>query len=1555
MSEPTEGGGDLNVPRSGPVAPSRQVLPKCKQNQASVPLLGGSPRHLHSVACLTMKFRPLCIDYHSRAQEVVATEREIRARRMALQTLRVPPASNRQLCDDDDAGSPDRGDDDSSVCDGKENRAGGEVLNSNDGDDLENIRALPDEHGVGEPAEDGIDSVENSSRRRRIQSIIKMLGPAVHPSECAFRPIEPVTEGPVMGRRLPVPATQPLERLLKFHSDFVEKKRNDVIGSLESGRSRFHSSGNDVLSCLSGGSASIDNDCMDSTFIDTMTIVYARGGQNGEDSFLDRDDPDKENALQSLIWSQHVANLPVSESLYLRHEPEDLSKIYRLKSQRSNAPTTTFANDISNLFTPKLDALESQKHCQGTKTRNGFALLGPTNDSGGRISTAPKIDLISSFISKPSKKKEDYSMRLNSVLFTQFLDDDVDMNGDDAVQLSNSLVDDTRFIRVDPDFDPLCQMVPKKKRKPTHELLRPFNEMCSASTISARLQFPARFEKSHELTGGLSRYLLPQKKLQLELIGEALLKSFKESVALDQSSDLLLTVLASRIEVKEMQLVPPRKIDTDLETPSLLPEDEDDTTRSKPDTSKILGSSILKLPSFSGMVPPYSGTKKMMTGATGHTQLAVKSSSRVCRVDSLKNVVRSSKATCLFLPQSTVQRKSDDTALAENKLRQSMQKETEARALMSAIRSCVPSRDNIPDSLPLLQEQCSTYPVAPWFECENGDDKSSSLPSEIDETALNMKRRSFCGAAKARSSGEGSRCLLLTGCSSRRNADSKYSYRGFLTNQVVDPTIFEHRYNAMVEMNKRTSNRKASSEVSNVALAPSQLCSHESFFARMALGVFAEAFTRHKAMETQNSQRLRTKRSAPYAPRLKTKMHGESKIAARKAAAITKALPIQSGILLGSKIDELARSFNHKQMLDRLAESSSGTHCGADARRVVEELGKSSLKVRGELLHLVTKARELEDEKQSYLAELAVVNRAGRVKTPTNIDLSVPDDNRKRKAASIESVELTASASEFTEQDKKRMRKEKKRRKKEKKKRKKHKRKHRDVGAQEEDDQHEDNEDLFSKKRRVAVEAMFKSQEKQHSSENVQPKRVAIPSIPLGMTPVNPPKKPEVGRKMGPVQSANLQHERLPDSSEGDNFEASPQEETEFEDDVVKSAIAAKEKSPESVADLDLGTKHEGQPHHQAPRETTDDFLRQREDNYSADSYQKLNTANTRRNDDDVDRSHDDRPSNEYSPSSQVKENAWQEASSLGGEEEQPGDYEKESSFLSSNLDGRARENERAPPPPPPLTLLTSERFLETFGETVQLLASGRWQKTLSESDKASKNIPTGIVVCDCPLVDIAGVDVELLDDSAIVVQRLSSWSDCNQTNGNNGGNPAGSVQQGGSRAFIRRLVLLAASGRYNAIHVILCLDVEISSALPREIATLQNAVMQQSGCPCEHVTFEYATPRSLAASIALRSASASTLSRKVAEFVSDENVQERARFLVMLCSGISVHMALRCLGFSPESNNSTESGVALQNLFSMAKNTSRDLFPYKTEGVLSVRAAEQLWMALNTDISHAY
>ncbi len=288
-----------------------------------------------------------------------------------------------------------------------------------------------------------------------------------------------------------------------------------------------------------------------------------------------------------------------------------------------------------------------------------------------------------------------------------------------------------------------------------------------------------------------------------------------------------------------------------------------------------------------------------------------------------------------------------------------------------------------------------------------------------------------------------------------------------------------------------------------------------------------------------------------------------------------------------------------------------------------------------------------------------------------------------------------------------------------------------------------------------------------------------------------------------------------------------------------------------------------------------------------------------------------------------------------------------------------------------PLILLASESFLERFGEVIAEIASGRWLKTITDEElnevrnAAADRVyevenggsldltecnSKGICVCDCPLVDIAGADIELADSSAIVVQCLSSWRD---------GSTSSDVTQKGARAFMRRLVLLAASGRYTSIHVILCLDIEVTGVLSSEIFALQNAIIQQSGCFCEDVSFEYVVPRTLPSSIAFRASATPSSHRShwVSNMLHEENVIERARFLLNIVPTMSVHMALSCLrtsrGSSDEESNA--SGCILQDLLKSATNSAREEFIQKSDRLISSVCADQLWLALNVDISHAH
>lgn len=1292
---------------------------------------------------------------------------------------------------------------------------------------------------------------------KRIQTIMTLLGPAVHPSEMAYRSIEPLTKGPIRGKLLSVPPEQQCNNTtMKVVTNILSKNNNQSSTSIK----QFFSSGGGISALLESGrsrlihnNASINNNALTSTFVDTMNIIY--------------NDNDKENEqrLSQMIWNQHVNNLPMPKSIYLKHDSEDdLDKIHALKSLRMTNSSTNFAADMTRTIC-KPKQLGTLKSVDNTGQRKmGLQLVENT----GNISTKPSFDMTLFCASKPiKKKKEDFASRLNSTVpFTKFLDDDDNSITKEADSVS--VVSLPGIITLDPTFDPLHKSLPSKKLKPPiNELLKPLNEMCSASSISARLNLPGRFIKSHETVEGLSCYLLPLEKNQFDFLDNTI-QSYKDSVISEEDESMLPKSMSMTSNNVQYQI--PLKIcpDTDIDPFQVK------TKSSKP--SKTIRSSILSLPSFSGMIS-FSKTRKNSVDAAGSQRRSVQSSSHVSNVDWLQKVmVNSNKASCLFLSQTRIEKVTSHTA---ERRRQKLeeQKSTSNRLLSDAIRSSVPSS---------IQAQCSDYPVAPWFDSEKDVASSTNNISEIDIALLNLKRKTFCHNAKARSSGEGSRTLLLTGCSSRRNAEYKYSYRGLLTNQAVSARVFERRYNAMLLLNKSYDHQKG---LPNSGGAK-HLLNDESFFSRMALGIFVEAFSRHKEA-TKKSSKARVSRSAPYAFKLNTKRHGKFQITANSNGPKSKRYVSTSKpelLISLPTIDVLAANRKDEESL-----------CGS-VFDTVSVLGQQSLKCRGELIHLETKANELEAEQKSYLKELAVVNR-GRVNTPkdvpfveslkneTQIDWSVPDESKmKKRKAEDESTTDGLNNDERSDDKKKKRKKDKKKKKKKKRKREKRKRK-------EEEDAGSTAVQLGDESKKCKVS---KDVDKEDADENEavtrDQKTIELPT----MTQINlPPKMQDHLRKakrLSPPQGGQDCIDQQP------NAEQPPTTTSKLSDHSPKqpenssySTTASTEKSsPDSVA-------------HMLNPETKPSSSLLEHNEHHNDQYQPQQMA---------------------------------QGGNSGDTQQQRDDIHQSQSYLTNHQEVEQYHQR---------TLLTSESFLESFGKVVSELASGRWQRAIDNSN-SSTNTPTGIVVSDCPLLDIAGVDIELSDTSAIIVQNLSSWGD-NQT------------AQKGARAFLRRLVFLCASGRYNAIHVILCLDVEMSAALSTEIVNLQNAVIQQSGCPCDYVTFEYShRPRSVAASIALRaeSVSSSQESCQISEFVAEENVQERVRFLVMLIPTMSVHMACKALGFQAEEPGTSqlESGKALQNLFQLAKTTSKDLFPYKMEGILSSRCAEQLWMTLNVDVAqHAH
>lgn len=259
------------------------------------------------------------------------------------------------------------------------------------------------------------------------------------------------------------------------------------------------------------------------------------------------------------------------------------------------------------------------------------------------------------------------------------------------------------------------------------------------------------------------------------------------------------------------------------------------------------------------------------------------------------------------------------------------------------------------------------------------------------------------------------------------------------------------------------------------------------------------------------------------------------------------------------------------------------------------------------------------------------------------------------------------------------------------------------------------------------------------------------------------------------------------------------------------------------------------------------------------------------------------------------------------------------------------------------ITLLASEYFLESFSEVVAELASGRWTKVLAphEKIKIRSLSNTNVAICDCPLVDVSGVDVELSAEKGAIIQRLSHWLDHNE-----------GIQKA-SRLFIKKLVELAASGRYKCLHIIFCTDIEITSMISSDFVTLQNALVQQCGCHCEQVTFEFVRPRVLSATLALHLLSDRSQASVIPD-ISDENTIERARFLLMLVPSMTVHTALRCVGFHKTQFDSSSDEVFF-NLLNSAKTMERNAFVESKSSILSELSAHQLWLALHVDISHAH
>ena len=243
--------------------------------------------------------------------------------------------------------------------------------------------------------------------------------------------------------------------------------------------------------------------------------------------------------------------------------------------------------------------------------------------------------------------------------------------------------------------------------------------MCSASSISTLLQLPGRFEESHELS------IRPPKTISHLEFFSTTLKSFKEPATKDDSLESLLAVFETRAVISCMKVQPQKiRFDIDIKTPMPLGADVESPMlldnfikrpmslgkgdkESKNNTKKSILASNLKLPSFDEMFP----SARKMINSTGGQRGGVnqkrfdESSYRVSKMVALKNLVNSSKVTCLFLPQCIVENSAE--ACAGSETHKSTRQEPMPTAISSAIRSCVRYDHSIEQgNIEFLQKQC---------------------------------------------------------------------------------------------------------------------------------------------------------------------------------------------------------------------------------------------------------------------------------------------------------------------------------------------------------------------------------------------------------------------------------------------------------------------------------------------------------------------------------------------------------------------------------------------------------------------------------------------------------------------------------------------------------------------------------------------------------------------------------------------------------------------------------------------------------------------------------
>jgi hypothetical protein len=201
-----------------------------------------------------------------------------------------------------------------------------------------------------------------------------------------------------------------------------------------------------------------------------------------------------------------------------------------------------------------------------------------------------------------------------------------------------------------------------------------------------------------------------------------------------------------------------------------------------------------------------------------------------------------------------------------------------------------------------------------------------------------------------------------------------------------------------------------------------------------------------------------------------------------------------------------------------------------------------------------------------------------------------------------------------------------------------------------------------------------------------------------------------------------------------------------------------------------------------------------------------------------------------------------------------------------------------------PIKILCSEEFLETRGETVAELASGRW--AIAANGKNLSKLPKDLIgrkiVCiDTPMLESCGIHIEASNRCGMLIISTAQLE-----------NPIDAKQ------IVLSLAKLAAIGRYSNIQVFICCDSEITSSITKHVVKLQFAASTSRTTSPTKVFYKTTTSTSLAASLAHTILSLPNVLDSCTNLdnVQEGLVQDRVSFLTSLLPVINVGGAIECL-----------------------------------------------------------